>query len=102
MKPLLFSMVAMTMMTGGLSAQSIACRRQSQQARIAQGIYSGQLTARETSRLEAREAHLDRVIRADRISGGGLSLRERAQIDRMQNNLSRDIYYQKHNGRRSF
>jgi hypothetical protein len=74
-------------------------RKENQQQRIGQGVESGQLTAGETARLEGRETRLNREIRRDRASGGGLSPHERAQIDRQQNRLSRQIYRDKHNNR---
>ena len=71
-------------------------RQENQQDRIAQGINSGQLTPREAARLEREEARFDRVEDRDRRSGDGLSLREREQLFRDQNRLSRQIYRQKH------
>src|SRR6185295_10941644 len=50
----------------GLTAQEIKERKENQQDRIAQGVKSGQLTAGETARLEAKEARLNREIRHDR------------------------------------
>ncbi len=101
MKQLLFSMIAATMMIStAAQAQQIANRRENQQDRVAQGVASGQLTARESARLENREANLNRTIRADRRSGGHLSARERAQIEHRQSLLSRDIYRQKHDAQR--
>ena len=50
MKQLLFSMIAATMISTAAQAQEIANRRENQQDRIAQGVASGQLTARETAR----------------------------------------------------
>ena len=58
------------------------------------------MTPRETSRLERREANLNRKIRADRKSGGGLSARERVDINRRQNRLSKDIRRQKHDAQK--
>lgn len=79
-------------------AATINQRRENQQDRIAQGVASGQLTARETSRLEGREARLNRGIRDDREDHNGhLTGRERTQIHRQQNHLSRSIYRDKHN-----
>lgn len=75
---------------------TIAKRQENQQARIAQGVKSGQLTAAETARLERKEARLNREIRHDRKTGGGLSAGERAKISRQQSLLSRDIARQKH------
>ena len=90
------------MMAAALAAWAqgpIQKRQENQQQRIAQGVKSGQLTARETARLEHKEAALNREIRHDRKTGGGLSAGERAKINRQQNQMSRQIYRQKHDGR---
>jgi hypothetical protein len=100
MKRLFLSMAAAAMISGSVQAQEIARRRENQQDRIAQGVASGELNARETARLENREANLNKTIRADRKSGGGLSAQERRQINRRQNALSRDIYRQKHDAQK--
>jgi hypothetical protein len=72
-------------------------RERNQQERIAQGIKSGQLNAGEASRLEGREAHINREIRRDRAENGGpLTPTERRRINRQENRTSRAIYRQKH------
>ena len=48
------------------------------------------------AKLETKEAALNKKIRHDRKTGGGLSRRERRKIDRQQDRLSRDIYREKH------
>ena len=74
-------------------------RVENQQDRIAQGVRDGQLTPRETSRLENREARIDNEIRHDRRADGGhLTYAERAQINRQLNHTSQNIYRDKHNG----
>ena len=76
-------------------------RAENQQDRIAQGIKSGQLTAGEASNLERKEAGINREVRNDRAANGGkLTQRERVQVNRQQNRVSRQIYNKKHNGRR--
>jgi hypothetical protein len=78
----------------------IAQRKANQQARIAQGVKSGQLTAGETANLERKEARLNRETRAMRAENGGkLTPAEKAKVTRQQNRLSRDIYRKKHNDR---
>ena len=73
-------------------------RKENQQARIAQGVKSGSLTARETANLEHKETRLNREIRRDRrANGGNLTNNEKRQINRQQNKLSRNIYRDKHN-----
>ena len=82
----------------GMNAQTINQRRENQQDRIAQGIKSGSLTAGEAARLETKEARLNHEIRDDREDHNGhLTKAERAQINRQQNKLSRQIYRAKHN-----
>jgi hypothetical protein len=76
-------------------------RAENQQDRIAQGIKSGQLTAGEASNLEHKEASINREVRNDRATNGGkLTPQERAQVNRQQNHVSKQIYRDKHNGRR--
>ena len=93
-----------TMMTAALllpamnADELIHDRKQNQQARMAQGVNSGQLTAAETARLESREKNLNQTIRKDRAANGGqLTAQEKAQINRRQNRISNSIYKDKHN-----
>jgi hypothetical protein len=81
---------------------SVNDRREDQQQRIANGVQSGQLTAGETKRLEAREARINHEIKTDRQANGGkLTPQERRQVNRQQNRLSRSIYADKHNAARA-
>jgi len=76
-------------------------RAENQQDRIAQGIQSGQLTAGEASHLENKEAKINQEVRTDRAANGGkLTQQEKAKVNRQQNKASRQIYRDKHNGRR--
>lgn len=73
-------------------------RAENQQDRIAQGVKSGSLTAKETSHLESREAHIHQQVRADRAGNGGkMTAAERSRVNREQNRTSRAIYRDKHN-----
>jgi hypothetical protein len=72
-------------------------RQRNQQERIAQGVKSGQLNARETARLEGREAAIHKEIHNDRAANGGkLTPAEKAKVNRQENRTSRAIYRQKH------
>jgi hypothetical protein len=110
MKRTLFTLTAAVLMTSGLAfaqqnhfvrqdkPNTINERRENQQDRIARGVRSGQLTARETSRVESREARLNHEIRADRYAHNGhLTAPEHRQVNRQQNRLSKSIYRDKHN-----
>ncbi len=88
----------------GLAAPALAgevdSRQTNQQARIAEGVESGQLTPGETARLERKEARNRRQIHRDRAANGGtLTPAERAQVNREENRTSRQIYDAKHNDR---
>lgn len=100
MKKMMMTLMTAAMLTGAATTvfaeTRIHNRKDQQQARIANGVRSGSLTARETGRIESREARLNRQVRRDRRDGGGLSARERVNIERKQDRLSRDIYRQKH------
>ncbi|HSE11270.1 MAG TPA: hypothetical protein VLB69_01435 [Rudaea sp.] len=72
-------------------------RDANQQERIEQGLQSGQLSTREAGQLERDEQRLDRTQAHDLKSGGALTPQEKAQIARQQNQVSRDLYRDKHN-----
>jgi hypothetical protein len=74
-----------------------AQRDANQQQRIEQGLQSGQLSTREAGQLERDEQRLDRTQAHDLKSGGALTPQEKAQITHQQNQVSRDIYQDKHN-----
>jgi hypothetical protein len=73
----------------------IVKRDEQQQARIEQGLKSGELTTREAGRLEQGEARIDRMEARD-LKDGTLTPQERTQIDRAQNRESAAIYREKH------
>jgi hypothetical protein len=76
----------------------VGLRKENQQDRIAQGVHSGELTAGETSKLESKEAAINGETRADRAANGGkLTAAEKAQVNKQQNQVSKQIYQDKHN-----
>ncbi len=78
-------------------AAEVDQRQRNQQARIAEGVESGQLTPGETARLERKEARIRREIRRDRAANGGtLTPAEKVRINRQENRVSRQIYREKH------
>lgn len=80
------------------SDPTIGQRKENQQDRIANGVKSGQLTAGETSKLETKEAAINGETKADRAANGGkLTAAEKQQINKQQNQVSKDIYRDKHN-----
>ena len=78
--------------------RSINQRQASQFARIQQGIRNGALTRVEGDRLKQQFFALNRLEQRYRV--GGLSLRERQDLDRRFTALSRRIYVQKHDRQR--
>ena len=73
-------------------------RKDNQQDRIAQGVRSGQLTPRETSRLERQEGRINREERNMRAQDDGhLTRQDRRVITHQQTRESHRIYRDKHN-----
>jgi hypothetical protein len=83
--------------TQGHGTGEIAQRKENQQDRIAQGVASGQLTAGETAHLESKESALNQETRDMRsLDGGKLTPKDRQVVNQQQNQLSKDIYQEKH------
>src|SRR5260370_36197728 len=79
---------------------TVAERKENQQDRIAQGVKSGQLTAGETANLETKEAAINGETKADRAAHGGkLTPAEKKQGNGQQNQLFKQSYKGKHNGK---
>jgi hypothetical protein len=77
---------------------TVAQRKENQQDRIANGVQSGQLTAGESSKLETKEAAINKETAADRAANGGkLTPAEKKQVNGQQNQVSKQIYADKHN-----
>jgi hypothetical protein len=68
-----------------------------QQKRIDQGVASGQLTAKETNRLDKREAKLAANTAAAKADGT-VTKAERVQLNRQASRNSKVIRKQKHDG----
>jgi hypothetical protein len=71
-------------------------RQLKQQARIEQGLKSGELTAGEAKRLELQQGKIQ-ADKAKAKSDGVVTPAERAKLAREQNRASRRIYRLKHN-----
>ena len=90
--------LVLTMMSGIAYAQTTAAadtRQQTQQARIREGVASGEVTHLESKRLRAEQRHIRRAERRVKADGE-VSRRERARLHRKQRAASRDIRRQKH------
>lgn len=77
---------------------NVSKRQALQQKRIAEGVRSGELTAKETANLEAREAKIQADKHAAK-SDGVVTTAERAKLQAEENRASRKIYQKKHNDR---
>jgi predicted transcriptional regulator len=85
------------LVTTPMFAARVDKRQKHQQERIAQGVASGELTARETAQVEREEARLQAEKRGMREDDGGtLTNKEKVKLNRQQNRLSHQIYRQKH------
>lgn len=79
------------------SAQNLARRQARQQARIVDGVRDGDLTRKETRRLERSQTRIHREIRRDRADGRGLTAHERNKANRMLDRQSNRIGRARHN-----
>ena len=80
---------------------TIQHRKHNQQARIHEGVKSGELTKGEAKHLEKREHALNKEEREMRKENGGkLTAADRAKLNRQQNHLSKEIYKDKHNNKK--
>ena len=92
------SLFAAVVYAGPTDDPVIQKREQNQEQRIQQGVKSGELTPRETDRLEAQQTKIkqdEERMKAD----GTLTKAERNKLKREQNRASRNIYRKKHNDR---
>ncbi|MBC7999082.1 MAG: hypothetical protein IAF58_14125, partial [Leptolyngbya sp.] len=71
-------------------------RQNRQQGRIYNGVNNGSLNRRESARLGQQQFALNRREQRFRASGNGLNASERYRLNNQQNNLSQNIYQQKH------
>ncbi len=86
--------------TPGRNDTNINQRKSAQQQRIANGVSSGQMTARETGHVEHQEAGINREERGMRAQDNGhLTAQDRRTIHHQQNQESRRIYRDKHNAK---
>ena len=86
--------------TPGRNDTNINQRKSAQQQRIANGVSSGQMTARETGHVEHQEAGINREERGMRAQDNGhLTAQDRKTIHHQQNQESRRIYRDKHNAK---
>lgn len=98
---LVAGMVGVSLLAGVSSdayAGRVARRERHQQARIQQGVKSGELTQGEAARLERGEARIENRREAA-LEDGKMDGGERRQLRRMQNRESRRIWRAKHNER---
>jgi hypothetical protein len=93
---LMIAAFAATLANAQTATPRIERREARQDARIHQGVRSGELTRGEAARLRAGQRHVDRMESRAKADGV-VSLRERARIGRAQDIESRRIYRLKHN-----
>jgi len=79
----------------GAKMPRVERREAKQEARIDQGVASGQLNARETQRLEREQKHIA-TAETKAEADGKVTNKERAHLSHMQNKASRDIRREKH------
>jgi hypothetical protein len=100
MKGIFLGMLVGTLILGTVAiamAGPFTWRETRQQARIYQGVDSGQITTREYQRLEREQGRIE-AHRQRAWSDGTLTPGEACRLTREQNHASRHIWRAKHNG----
>ena len=92
---LAFVGVASYAQTAAPATPRVDAREVKQDARIQQGVASGQLDAKETYRLEKEQAHINRE-QANAKTDGTVTKGERKHLNHLQNKASKVIHHQKH------
>ncbi len=79
-------------------ANEVNTRQGNQQARVANGVNSGQMTPGEARNVQNRDSSIANQAARDRAANGGnLTNTQKAQINQRQNNVSRSIANDNHN-----
>lgn len=94
----LASLFAIPVFAQTTATPNIDKREEIQQKRIAAGVNSGALTAKETVNLEKREAKIESDKQAAKADGV-VTKQERTKLTREENRASKQIYAKKHNAR---
>ena len=82
---------------GGARTRDVNARRENEQDRISKDFSDGELTSKEDSSLEAREAHIKKLERRDlHKDDGHLTKSDFQQLKRDENHVSRTIRRDKH------
>ncbi len=79
-------------------APNIKVRQINQQKRIKAGVKSGELTRKETVKLQRQQLQVQRTKKRAKADGV-VTKRERSQIHRQQAKASKSVYRAKHNRR---
>lgn len=95
---LLATLLAAPVFAQNTNTPKIDQRQENQQNRIANGIKSGELTAKETQNLEKRETRIEADKQAAKADGK-VTAAERRKLTREENKASRAIYRKKHNNK---
>src|SRR5262250_1880740 len=91
--------VAQNTSSAPVTGKTIQQRKENQQDRIGQGVQSGELTAGETTNLERKESDINKEESDMRkLDNGRLTATDKATLTQQQNQLSKQIYKDKHNG----
>ncbi len=93
-----FATISLAQTEAGKRTPGIKQRQKNQQKRIGRGVRSGELTARETIRLEKEQKEIQQE-KKEAKSDGTVTREERKDIHQDQNKASRHIYRAKQNKR---
>jgi hypothetical protein len=91
----LVAAAAIPMVAAEASTPLVDQRQANQEARIQQGVQSGQLTPKETAKLEKGQEKVQ-VMKDKAAADGKVTAKERKKLAKAQNKQSKKIYKEKH------
>ena len=96
----LLAAAALPVMAQTTDTPRVDKREANQEARIQQGVSSGELNARETARLEHGQSHVQ-ALEDKAKADGTVTKKERRALHHAQNHQSKRIYRQKHDAQKA-
>lgn len=97
MNKMIFAVILVLAATDAAWARRDQAREGRQNARIAEGVKSGELNHAEAKRLRRGQHHVDNAQKKA-MADGTMTDAEKAKIEKMQDVQSKRIYRQKHDG----
>lgn len=96
----LVTAIALPAAAQGTATPAVDQRQANQEARIQQGVATGELTGKEAAKLEKGQAKVQ-AMKEKATADGKVTPKERAKLAKAQNKQSKKIHRQKHDAQKA-